>query len=422
MSQNQRTIKPPPSEGVGGRPGGVYDLIAIGLGPFNLGLAALCENIPDFNTLFIDQNESFNWHPGMMIKGTRLQVPFYADLVTLADPTSPYSYMAFLKARKKMFRFAIEERFNIRRAQYNEYCRWVADQLGSIRFNTTCTKLSRQKGMYQVETGSGTLLAKNIVLGIGTVPMIPSFVNSEDENIFHSSKYMHNKEQIKAAESISIIGSGQSAAEIFSDLLDSHSGKLSWFTRSDRLFPMDTSKFALEMATPEYIDYFYNLPPDIKPRVLQSQNNLYKGINQDLIAGIYDQLSLLDYDNATIHPNCELRRIGPEHEMQFMELQQRKTFQHRSEVIILATGYEYRQPSFIDRSIHLLPAPARNYSIDQYGTLFIQNAEINSHGFNAADLSLGPYRNAVILNTILQREHFSIETGNNFQRFGVPKT
>jgi lysine N6-hydroxylase len=103
----------------------VYDIIGIGVGPFNLGLAALCSTIPELNCLFIDQNESFNWHPGMMPASSRLQVPFYADLVTLADPCNKFSYMCFLKAKKRMFRFAIQENYFIKRSEYNEYCRWV---------------------------------------------------------------------------------------------------------------------------------------------------------------------------------------------------------------------------------------------------------------------------------------------------------
>ncbi len=43
-----------------------------------------------------------------------------------------------------------------------------------------------------------------------------------------------------------------------------------------------------------------------------------------------------------------------------------------------------------------------------------------AHGFDASDLRLGPYRNAVILNSILGREYFSIEKGVTFQTFGFP--
>ena len=76
----------------------VHDLIGVGIGPFNLGLAALSAPVPELDGLFLDEHEEFSWHPGMLIEGTTLQVPFLADLVTMADPTSPYSYLAYLKA------------------------------------------------------------------------------------------------------------------------------------------------------------------------------------------------------------------------------------------------------------------------------------------------------------------------------------
>ncbi|QEC71248.1 hypothetical protein FSB73_05735 [Arachidicoccus ginsenosidivorans] len=78
----------------------IYDVIGIGIGPFNLGLAALIQTNTSINSLFIDQNESFNWHQGMMLKGTKLQVPFHADLVTLADPRNKYSFLSYLQAKK----------------------------------------------------------------------------------------------------------------------------------------------------------------------------------------------------------------------------------------------------------------------------------------------------------------------------------
>ena len=92
----------------------IYDIIGIGIGPFNLGLAALCHEIPGLNCLFIDENESFNWHPGLLLPQTTLQVPWYADLVSLANPCSPFIFMKYLQAKKKMFRFAITENYFIK--------------------------------------------------------------------------------------------------------------------------------------------------------------------------------------------------------------------------------------------------------------------------------------------------------------------
>jgi hypothetical protein len=78
--------------------GRVYDFAGIGVGPFNLGLAALSQPIEGLDGVFLERRESFDWHPGMMLEPAHLQVPFMADLVTLADPTSPYSFPEFPQA------------------------------------------------------------------------------------------------------------------------------------------------------------------------------------------------------------------------------------------------------------------------------------------------------------------------------------
>ena len=50
-----------------------YDFIAIGIGPFNLGLACLTQPLSQVNALFLDQNSGFDWHPGMMLESAHLQ-------------------------------------------------------------------------------------------------------------------------------------------------------------------------------------------------------------------------------------------------------------------------------------------------------------------------------------------------------------
>ncbi|MCA3749493.1 MAG: SidA/IucD/PvdA family monooxygenase, partial [Rubrobacter sp.] len=66
-----------------------WDLLGIGIGPFNLSLAALLEPVEEVEALFVEKKPRFEWHPGLLMEGTTLQVPFLADLVTMADPTSP---------------------------------------------------------------------------------------------------------------------------------------------------------------------------------------------------------------------------------------------------------------------------------------------------------------------------------------------
>lgn len=409
----------------------IYDIIGIGIGPFNLGMAALCHNLPELNCLFIDQNESFNWHPGLMLPSAKLQVPWYADLVSLASPCSKFIFMNYLHEKQRKFRFGISDPGFIKRKSYNEYCRWVCEQLSSLQFSTTCTAIEKENQFYRVRTNKGSYLAQKIILGTGTVPFAPELGQKANNNIFHSAHYLFKKESILDKDSITIIGSGQSAAEIFYDLMEcygqSFKGKLDWFSRSRRFYPMDYSKINLELSTPDYIDYFFSLSERMKHLVLKDQDALYKGINQALINDIYDKIDDLDSKDINFQCNCELKKITDDLTLTFLHTEEERTFLHPGKVVILATGYRPQVPDcikpirpFIKLDANGLYKPNRNYSIDESNNIFIQNGEQQTHGFNASDLSLGPYRNAVILNTILGYEHFKIEKNTTFQKFGLP--
>lgn len=405
----------------------VYDIIGVGIGPFNLGMAALCSEIPELNCLFIDGSESFNWHPGMMLPAARLQVPWYADLVSLASPCSRFNYMNYLHSKQKQFRFAIADHAFIKRHVYNDYCRWVSEQLPSLQFGTACTSIEKENQFYRVKTTKGSFLTQKIIMGTGTVPFIPELGQKPSENIFHSSGYIFKKENILKQDAITIVGSGQSAAEIFYDLMQSYKGKLNWFSRSHRFYPMDYSKLTLEMSTPDYIDYFFSLPERKKQAILKSQDALYKGINHALINDIYDMLDELDTKRINLQCNCELKKIADNHMLTFLNTDEERTFAHSTNAVILATGYRASVPDcikplrpFIQLTKDGFYKPNRNYSLDDAGSIFIQNGEQLTHGFNASDLSLGPYRNAIILNTILGYEHYKIEKNITFQTFSLP--
>ncbi len=41
----------------------ILDLAGIGIGPFNLSLAAQLDGLPDMNARFFEQRPAFSWHP-----------------------------------------------------------------------------------------------------------------------------------------------------------------------------------------------------------------------------------------------------------------------------------------------------------------------------------------------------------------------
>lgn len=420
----------------------IYDLLGIGIGPFNLGLAALLENIKNFYCLFIDQAPCFDWHPGMMVPGARMQVPFLADLVTLADPQNSYNFLNYLHVKKKHFRYVNAEHNFPLRQEFNDYYRWVAKQLSFLRFNRRCEQVSynKYKDCYEVKTidlkkhKTKTILAKKLVVGIGTEPYLPAFVPKHN-HITHSADYLYRKKELLRQKDIALVGSGQSAAEVFLDLLNEYPRRLkrlTWFSKT-YLRPMDTSKFTIEMTTPAYIDHFYALTPESKEQVLKGQQHFYKGISNHTLNAIAEKLYLVHStypkakDHIRIHPHCRLADVDSSLNnnlrLTLFHGETKQEFRHTTKALILATGYTNRIPYFLQNVKELRVRgeryePAANYAIDGRNTIFMQNADLHSHGFNSADLELGPKRNAVIINSILGYEHYKIEDGHGFQTFG----
>jgi lysine N6-hydroxylase len=433
-----------------GAPPRIHDFAAIGVGPFNLGLAALSEPVDGLDGVFLERRESFDWHPGMMLEPAHLQVPFMADLVTLADPTSPYSFLNFLKQTGRLYRFYIRENFYPLRAEYNQYCQWVAGRLRSVRFGTDVREITYDDGVYTLSVhgpgGPEVLRARRLVLGTGTSPYVPAACDGIVEAaanggglVLHNAEYLSRKSELQKQRSITIVGSGQSAAEIYYELLqeiDVHRYQLNWVTRSGRFFPLEYTKLTLEMTSPEYVDYFHGLPEEQRDGLIRSQKNLYKGINSELIDAIYDLLytkSLAGIVDTQLLTHAALTGaswdpVSGTHTLQLRHEEQGAGYALDTEAVVLATGYGYREPEFlagvqdrIARDGRGRFAVERNYSTGvEPGEIFVQNAELHTHGFVTPDLGMAAYRNSCILREITGREVYPVEQSIAFQQFGVP--
>lgn len=424
-----------------------YDVIGIGVGPFNLSLACLLQPIDGLNSLFLDKSAGFNWHPGILLQSAHLQTPFLSDLVTLADPTSPFSFLNYIKEQGRIYAFYIRENFFLMRSEYNQYCQWAAGKLGNIAFNTDVEHIeySESLGCYVLQarctqTGQArTYHAQKLVLGTGTVPHIPACCENIAAQSVHSSQYLVHKKTLQSKNSITVLGSGQSAAEIVYDLLqdiDVYGYELSWITRSPRFFPLEYNKLTLEMTSPEYVDYFYRLPADKRERLIAQQKNLYKGINGSLINDIYDLMYVkrLTHDmRINLLTNSELTAaafnpVDGLFELEFFQDEQEAHYRHRSAGLVLATGYGYRLPAFVTGIAERIRwdgqgrfAVNRNYSVDHNAAeIFVQNVGLNTHGFVTPDLGMVCYRNASIINAITGKAYYSIEQRIAFQQFSTP--
>ncbi len=435
----------------------IYDFLAVGIGPFNLGLACLTRPIKELQGVFLDKRPGFNWHPGLLFENARLQTPFMSDLVTLADPTSPLSFLNYSKQQGQLYSFYIRENFFLLRNEYNRYCQWAAAQLPNLHFNTEVESINYDdvKRCYRVLTRSvktqqtQVYYALHLVLGTGPQPYAPPccepWLSPQSQPLFiHASDYLHRRDGIKQQPSVTVVGSGQSAAEIILDLLqdiDCYGYSLNWITRAPRFFPLEYTKLTLEMTSPEYVDYFYQLPVNTRDQLNRDHAHLAKGINGDTINEIFDLLyakrlvceDLVGKKRVNFFTNSELQQVkcdkkSGDYCLHFYQREQKKPFQQQSAAVILSTGYQYRVPECLNGIHDRIRWDAQGrYAVGRYYTIdkedkdiFVQNAEQHTHGFVTPDLGMACYRNAHIIRQLLGRDYYSIEERIAFQTFGAP--
>jgi lysine N6-hydroxylase len=426
-----------------------HDLAAIGCGPFNLGLAALASGLDDIDLVAFEASAELRWHSGLMFDDALLQLSFLADLVTLVDPTHPLSFLSYLKDVDRIYPFFIRERFHPTRKEYEDYLRWAAGKLHGLRFSHRVESVSydanRGEFVLSVVRNGGERLrarARNLVLGIGTAPYVPpSIAALPATSWLHSSDYLHRPD-VARAEHVTVVGSGQSAAEIVVDLLRRNvdgGPAVSWLTRTATFAPLDYTKLVLEMTTPAYVRYFHALPAAVRDSLNASHWQLYKGISTETIEQIHDLLYQRELTRglAPVELRCGVAVRAAESRSNgdvLLECTHKDTgtvFERATSLVVAATGYRERVPSFLQPIESLIRRDERgryrvrlDYSIELdpcvRGRIFVANAEVHTHGVATPDLGMSAYRNATILNTILGREVYRVPVRTAFSSFAVP--
>jgi lysine N6-hydroxylase len=447
----------PPSQ----EPGAPRDLVGIGIGPFNLSLAALAHPLAELDTVFYDQRPAFDWHPGLLIDGATIQVPFLADLVTLADPASPWTFLNYLKKRERLFPFYFAERFHIQRAEYDAYCRWVSENLPALHFGhqVDAVRWNPERDVFEVDftkldphgeaLALGRTYTKNIVLGIGSEPYVPEplkpLVEAAGVPVVHAADYLDHRDTLLAADHITVIGSGQSGAEIFLDLLRSRPAgreKLHWLGRTEAFAPMEYSKLGLEHFTPDYTRYFHALAEPVRDRLVAAQWQLHKGIDADTIAAIHDELYRRTlhggWPDTVLTPGVRVRTAGrittTKIELHLEDIRQDTRSRLTTDAVVLATGYRERP---LDRLLagldpHLRRDSSARPRVDEQFRLvtdpsvaganchiYVQNGGRHTHGVGTPDLGLAAWRSATILNSLTGKEPYPLPARTAFTTFGL---
>lgn len=417
------------------------DAVGVGIGPFNLSVAALLQPLAELDSVFYEQREEFSWHSGLLLPEGSVQVSFLKDPVTLADPTNPYSFLSYLFAKRRLYRFLIAGFPKIKRLEFNDYFRWICDSLPNLRFATPVEKIDHQNDALVVTAGGERRRTRNVVLATGLTPRVPACAGPHlGDTVFHSGEFLHQRVRPEG-RCIAVVGGGQSAAELVYHLLTQEStlpDKLYWIARRRNFVPLDDSPFVEEVFTPSYVDFFYHLPQKTRARLLQDQRYSSDGVNHDLLQAIYRRLYELEFLNGAgrsfkLCIDTELQELAPGSRGWTLGVYDQLVERHydvEADTVILATGFEWEIPPCLDPIVGRLELEngryrlREDYSIVWDGPeelkLFAQNAGRHCRGVPDPNLSLMAWRGAKIVNAIAGRRVYDVEEASSVFDWPAP--
>lgn len=414
-----------------------YDVIGVGFGPSNLALAiALNERTrnshSEFFPLFIEQQPRFKWHGGMLLQGADMQICFLKDLVTLRDPTSPFTFVNYLRQQGRLEAFINCRTFYPSRTEFNDYLRWVAGEFRDVtRYGEIITAVepvlkgnvvTSLKVRSRSHGGGETVrLAKNLVVAVGGSPYIPPIFEAckSDPRLLHSSRYLDTVDDLgrdKKPTHMAIIGGGQSAAEVTVDLQARYpDARIDLIFRGHALKPSDSSPFVNEVFNSEATDFMFWQSPERREAIVRSfRNTNYAVVDADLLEQLY-RLRYLHSVNGEeyigLFPRSQVTDARAT--SNGIEIETLDTFagdRRRScyDAVILATGYDRESPlpflepirehiqgCEIDRNYRLMTAQSFRPEI------YLQGYSEASHGLSDTLLSVLAFRSAEIADSLV---------------------
>lgn len=408
------------------------DFIGIGFGPSNLALAVAAEEIaPGRKGLFLERSGTFQWHPGMMLNGARMQISFLKDLATLRNPASQYTFLQYVKAKGRLEQFVNLNEFHPTRVEYNDYLRWVAESFkDKVRYGMVVTSVVpvggapstnghltrfRVHARDEITGEESCFFAANVIYGCGGVPRLHG-ARADSRTVLHSSAFLPNFanrfDDSQKPYRFAVVGNGQSAAEIVEYLLSHYPEATAHLFISDyTLRATDHSPFINEHFFSTKAEEFYEFPPAKRAALRNAlRPTNYGVVDVDLLQKLY-QIAYVDEVKGcrrlVIHPESWLTQLEEVDEGVVASFEDRfsgEPSEFQFDGAVLATGYERVLDAEIFRhvlphvqrdelgSISLTPSCRVNTTPDLTAGLFLQGYGEATFGIGDTLLSLLPFR------------------------------
>jgi len=417
------------------------DVVGIGFGPSNLAMAiAVAEHNdaegPDrgVRARFLERQEAFGWHRGMLLDDATMQVSFLKDLVTLRNPTSEFSFLRYLHSQGRLIDFINHKNLFPLRVEFHDYFAWAAAQVDDqVTYDTevlSVTPVRAGGDVVAVDVLSrhgeelSTHRARNLVIGTGLRPRLPEGVTASDR-VWHTSDLLHNMPKLRGTEPrrIVVVGAGQSAAEAVATMhREFPTAEICAVFSRYGYSPADDSSFANRIFDPAAVDDFYDAPEHVKRQLMgYHANTNYSVVDMDLIDDLYrrayqekvlgkQRLRMLNVSRMT-----EVADGSDQVVASVRSLVTGETTRLAADVVVCATGYHQADPYAVlgelgdlcHRDEEGRPKVDRDYRAATDPRLrvgiYLQGGTEHTHGITSALLSNTAIRVGEILDSVVTR-------------------
>ena len=258
-----------------------YDILCVGFGPASLAIAVALHDaaeaeavenftnpqherqkpFPKLKVAFLEKQNDFAWHAGMLLPGTKMQISFIKDLATLRNPRSKFTFLNYLHEKGRLVQFTNLSTFLPQRLEYEDYMRWCArkfEHLVSYREEVMAVSSGNETSASNGKINCFDIVsrriqsnstvrrrAKNVIIAVGGMPHVPEVFPQDHPRIIHSSQFANLIPNLLSKQKrykIAVIGAGQSAAEIFDHLMSEYPlSTVKLLIRGSALRPSDDS-------------------------------------------------------------------------------------------------------------------------------------------------------------------------------------
>jgi lysine N6-hydroxylase len=404
-----------------------YHTIGIGAGPMNLSLAALFEAVAPYQIALFDRHELPTWHPELLFPGVRMQTSWTKDLVALADPCHRLTFLNYLVSTGRIYGLLNAQYDLIPREEYAAYLLWASERIENVYYGTAIERVSFDDGFVVHTDGQRLATSDHLVLGLGTVPYVPPrFSEALGDDVFVPEQLGERLPHMSADTDapVAVVGGGQTGAECVLSLLGGGFSRILWFGRRPWFQPMDDSPPANDHYRPAHMRFLQSLRRATRRNVVAGSvltgDAITPGTLKTIYQANYDAMLRIGRFPLTMFPARDVVDVVPEPagvRLSAVGVERPETY--HVQYVVLATGRRLA-PLPVDDALR------DQFEYDETGEMVLESdfsvcwkhgdrhkiyaphRARFSHGIAATNLTLLGVCSAIILNSLFERDLFTI--------------